>query len=82
MARIYRYYGQFEVHTDCPDLEKIAKAMNETARTFADTLKFNSQAERGPEYRGFMYISNDFEMEIPVNETVDDNEEEAEVESA
>lgn len=82
MARIYEYYGQFEVHTDCADVEKVARALNETAKQFADILKFNSSVAGAPQNKGAMFISNEVEMNIPVNDDTADDEEEADVESA
>jgi hypothetical protein len=83
MAREYHFFGRFKVTTDCPDLDKISKALNENARSFYDTLRFKSEAEGDdPPARGYMWIYSDVEVEIPVNEPVEEEleEEESEVE--
>lgn len=63
MAREYIYHGSFKIVTNCPDVEKIARALNETARQFADIVEYNKFGA------GYMWISNDVELVIPINET-------------
>lgn len=70
MAREYDFYGRFKVKTTCPDLEKVARALNETARQFGDILQFSYDEQ------GYMWIYSDVELEIPVNEPVEEYEEE------
>jgi hypothetical protein len=79
MARVYDFHGRFKIKTTCSDLEKISKALNETARQFADILDFNLRAEglENPP-RGYMWIYSDVELDIPVNEPIEDYEEEEE----
>lgn len=76
MAREYKITGNFQVVTTCADLDKLAQALNETARQFGDILNFNWDE------RGYMFIVSEMDLEIPVNEFIDGDEEleEAELE--
>lgn len=81
MRRRYHFTGTFEVETDCPDVDRIARVLNETAKQFGDILEFNSEQEKiNPAFRGYMWIHNDMDITIPINETADD-EEESEIEA-
>jgi hypothetical protein len=73
MAREYTFNGSFQITTTCADLNKITQALNETARQFGDILQYNWQE------KGYMFIVADVDVELPVTELVED-EEEAEIE--
>jgi hypothetical protein len=68
MAREYTFTGRFEITTNCPDVDKIAVILNETARQFADIMDFRSEAD-GSKSKGYMWIANELEIIIPVNDT-------------
>lgn len=72
MAREFAFRGRFEVTTSCADLDKIAQALNETARQFQDILKFNWDEE------GQMWFISDMDLQIPTSGYIDDYEEEPE----
>ena len=69
MARQYKITGNFQVVTTCADLDKLAQALNETARQFGDILHFNWEES------GYMFIVSDMDLEIPINEFIDGEEE-------
>lgn len=81
MAREFDFHGRFKIKTTCSDLDKVAKALNETARQFGDILDFTYRAEGNDDPpRGYMWIYSDIELDIPVNEPEEEYEEdEAEV---
>lgn len=76
MAREFKFIGNFEVATSCADLDKIAQALNETARQFQDILRFNWDEQ------GQMWFHTDLDLEIPTSGYVESVEEldEAELE--
>ena len=69
MAREYKITGSFQVVTTCADLDKLAQALNETARQFGDILSFNW------EERGYMFIVSDMDLELPSDSFIDGDEE-------
>ena len=60
----YTFNGTFHITTNNPNLEEIARALNETARIFSDTIKWNSEGK----YTGYMYLQNDVDIELPIKE--------------
>ena len=77
MAREYKINGSFQLVTTCADLEKIAQALSETARQFGDILQFNWDE------KGYMWMMTDMDLEVPVHDLIegDEEEEEAEIEA-
>lgn len=71
MANEYYFIGSFKIVTDCPDVDVVARVLNETAKQFGDIMSFNSDGEQ----RGYMWIYNDLEIEIPINDRIGDEEE-------
>jgi hypothetical protein len=74
MAREYTFNGNFQITTTCTDLEKIAQALNETAKQFGDILHYNWQED------GYMFMISNLDVELPVTERIEGEEEEAEIE--
>lgn len=68
MAKPYLVFGTYKIVTECSDLEQITHALNETARQFGDIMEFSYQK------RGYMKIENEIDLEIPINETEDEEE--------
>jgi hypothetical protein len=65
---VYHFYGQFEIHTDCADVNKIAKALNSTAHGFQDAIRWETKEKS----QAVMLIDNNLEFEIGLQDDSDE----------